>query len=177
MAHRADLWDRLDGADLVVGEHHRHQAGVRPQSCLHLLCCHDAVRGNVQQGDFIALLLQRLEGVEDGVVLELGGDDVLLSLPGTQESGGAEGLVVGLAAAGGEGDLPGVTVQILGKGLTGRRQFLRRPLAGGMETGRVAVYLLKTGHHRGQSRGADSGGGRVIRIDVHGIPPFPIFLL
>ena len=48
------------------------------------------------------------EGEQDGVVLKGGGDDVLFPLAETQPRGGEQGLVVGLAAAGGEDDLPGL---------------------------------------------------------------------
>ena len=40
---------------------------------------------------------------------------------------GTEGLVVRLAAAGGEGDLPGIRMQVPCKDRPGGRQLLRRP--------------------------------------------------
>ena len=42
---------------------------------------------------------------------------------------GTEGLVVRLAAAGGEGDLPGIRMQVPCKDRPGGRQLLRRPLS------------------------------------------------
>ena len=166
-ADGADLGDGLDGADLVVGEHDAHQAGVRPDGLPHLLRRYHAARRDVQQRHLKPLPLQRLEGVEHRVVLKLGGDDVPLPPPGPQGRGGAEGLVIRLAAAGGEGEFPGRRIQIPGKDLPGRRQLLRRLLAWRMETGGVAVDLLKAGGHRRQSRVAEAGGRGVVRINLH----------
>ena len=65
-----------------------------------------------QVGDLIALLLQILGGVEDGVVLDGGGDDVaaLPPLQGHELGHPPQGPVVRLRTAGGEVDLlrPGV---------------------------------------------------------------------
>ena len=101
------------------------------------------------------------------MVLKLRGDDVPLSALCSQGRGRAEGLVVRLAAAGGESDLPGVRVQIPGKDLPGRRQLLRRQLSRRVEAGGVAVDLLEAGGHGRQRRVAEAGGGRVICIDLH----------
>ena len=94
--------DGLDGADLVVGEHDGDETGVGPDGGLHLLRRHDAVFVDRQVGNFAALLLEALEGVEHGVVLEGGGHDVALVLGRAQAHAGTDGLVVPLAAAGGE---------------------------------------------------------------------------
>ena len=67
-ADRTNFCYGLDGADLVVGEHTGHQTGVLPDSSTHLPGRHDAIGRDVQQGHCKALLLQGLEGVEDGVV-------------------------------------------------------------------------------------------------------------
>ena len=56
--------------------------------------------------------------------------------------------------------------------------FLRRLLAGGVETGRVGICFPEAGQHGLQGGFTHSGGGRIVRIDVHTLfPPFPIFLL
>ena len=172
LADLAYLRDGLDGADLVVGKHDAHQAGIRPDGGLHCLRRHDTVRRDIQQSDGKSFLLQGLQGVQDGVVLKLGGDDVLLSLPGAQSRSAAQRLVVRLAAAGGKGDLPGLGIQVPCKNLSGLRQLFRRPLARAVEAGRISVNLLKTGYHSLHCRLADSCGCRIIRINVHRIPPF-----
>ena len=52
-------------------------------------------------------------------MLKGGGDDVLLALALTDAGGGDQSLIVGLAAAGGKGDLPGCAAQTGGHGLPG----------------------------------------------------------
>ena len=121
-ADLADLGDGLDGADLVVGVHDGHQAGLLGDGLGHLLGGNETVFVDVQQGDGKALLLQLLEGVEDGVVLKGGGDDMGLPRAFPHPSGGEDGLVVGLAAAGGEIDLVGTAVEAVGHRLPGPGQ-------------------------------------------------------
>ena len=106
-AHRADLRDGQDGADLVVGVHDGDKAGVLPDGVSHLLSGDGAGGAHVQQLHVEALFFQLLQGVQDSVMLEGGGDDVLLALPLADTGGGDKSLIVGLAAAGGKGDLPG----------------------------------------------------------------------
>ena len=79
-AHLPNFGDGLHRANLVVGVHDGHQTGLRGHGLLHLLGGHHAVFVDVQEGDGKALLLQGLQGVEHGVVLKGGGDDVGLAL-------------------------------------------------------------------------------------------------
>ena len=174
-AQRSDLRDGLDGTDLVIGKHHRHQAGIRPQGLPDRLRRHHTVGRNIQQRNCESLLLQRLEGVEDCMVLKLGGEDMALALPGPQRRAGTQSLNIGLAAAGGKGNLPGGGVQIPGKNLPGLHQLLRRPLTGTVEAGGIGVNALEAGQHRSHGRIADGGGGRMIRVNLHGsFSLFPI---
>ena len=171
-AHGADLLNGQDAADLVVGVHDRHQAGILPDGVGHLPGGDHAVFVDRQQLHLEALLLQLLQGVENGVVLEGGGDDVHLALAAADGGGGKQGLVVGLAAAGGEDDLTGLAVQAPGHGLAALHQQLRRPLAHAVQAGGVAVVLLHGGKHGVQGRPAHPGGGRVICVNSHlYIPP------
>ena len=87
-ADRADLRDGQDGADLVVGVHGGDQAGVRPDGVRHLLGGDGAGGAHRQQLDLKALLLQLFQGVENGVVLKGGGDDVLFALALADAGGG-----------------------------------------------------------------------------------------
>ena len=59
-AGRSDLPNGLYGANLVVGIHNGHQAGVGADSLPHLFRRHQAVFMDVQQGDLETLSLQRL---------------------------------------------------------------------------------------------------------------------
>ena len=141
-AHLADLGDGLHRADLVVGVHHGDQTGLRGDGLLHLLGGHHAVLMDVQKGDGEALLLQGLQGVENGVVLEGGGDDVGLALQLPKGSHRADGLVVRLTAPGGKDHLGGLTAQTLGNASAGLGEGLLGPLARRVEAGGVAVLLL-----------------------------------
>jgi hypothetical protein len=60
---------------------------------------------HVQKRYLKALLFQPLQGMQDGVMLKCGGNDVLFALARAEIGGGGNGLIVGLAAAGGEIDL------------------------------------------------------------------------
>ena len=81
------------------------------------------------------------------MVLKFGGDDVPLSLPGPHGRPGAQGLHIGLTAAGGEGDLPGLSVQVAGEDLPRGGELFRCPLSRCMQTGGIGKNLLETGHH------------------------------
>ena len=164
-AHRADLLDGLDGADLVVGEHDGHEAGVGPDGRLHLVRGDDAVLVDGQVGDLIALLLEALERVEHGVVLEGGGDDVAFALGRAQAGAGADGVVVALAAAGGEVDLLGVRAQQRRHAAPGVTEGFLGPLPQLVEAGGVAPGVLGGLHHDLQGVGAQLGGGRVVSVD------------
>ena len=104
-AERADFGNGLDGADLVVGKHHGHAAGIVPDGGGNILHAHDAVAVHVQQRHRKALLLQLPERMQDSVMLKGGGDQVLFPLARSGAGAGSERLVVALAAAGGEIDL------------------------------------------------------------------------
>ena len=119
LADSADLRNGQDGADLVVGVHGGDQAGVGADGVRYLLGGDGADGAHRQQLDLKAFLFQLFQGVENGVMLKGGGDDVLLALALTDAGGGDQSLIVGLAAAGGKGDLPGCAAQTGGHGLPG----------------------------------------------------------
>ena len=76
--------------------------------------------GAGEEGDVDVAVLERLGGVEDGVVLDAGGDDVGALWWGRVGGDGAEeGEVVALGAAGGEDDLGGAAVEEAGDGVAG----------------------------------------------------------
>ena len=60
---------------------------------------------HIQQRHVKALLTELVERVQHRVVLKFGGYQVLFPLTGAVSGGGDDGLIVGLAAAGGEHDL------------------------------------------------------------------------
>ena len=167
LADGTDFPDGQHGADLVVGEHGGHQAGVLPQSGLDLVGGDVVGVPDIQQGDLEALFFQAVQGVQHRVVLEGGGDDVALALARTQGGGGADGHVVGLGAAGGEVNFPGLAAQVGGDPLTGIFQSLLGLLAEGVQAAGVAVNFGEVGHHRVQCRLGNTGGGGVVSVNSH----------
>ena len=167
----ADLPDGQDGADLVVGVHGGNQAGVGADGVLHLLSGDVVTLPDVQIGDFKALFFQLCQGVQHGVVLKGRGDDVGLAPQFAPAGGGADGLVVGLAAPGGEVNLFRPAVETLSHGLPGLFQGLGGPLAQGVEGGGVAIVLRQIGEHGLEGHRAELGGGGVVGI-YHGETSF-----
>ena len=172
LADRADLPDGLDGADLVVGEHDGHEAGVVADGVGDLLRGDEPVRVHVEQRHLKALLFQALEGVQHGVVLERGGNDVLFALARADVGRGGDGLVVRLAAAGGEGDLPCLGAQTPGYRFARRGERFRRFLAECIKARGVAVPGVEIRQHRVDGRFAHLRGRRVVRIYKHGKSSF-----
>ncbi len=104
MRDPADLRDRLDGPDLVVCGHHRDEDGPVGDRVLDVARVNAAELVDREIGDPAALLLERPAGVENRVVLDRGGDDMVPALPeGCRHP--LDRPVVSLTAAGGKGDL------------------------------------------------------------------------
>src|SRR5262249_6279102 len=99
---RTDRAHRLYGAHLAVGVHDRDTNGVGTDGPLHLVGIDPAVAVHVEVRDIEALRLQPLAGSQDGVVLDLGGDEV--SAP-ARERQSLQTEVVGFRPARGEHDL------------------------------------------------------------------------
>ena len=101
--------------------------------------------------------------MQDGVVLDLGGDEVLalLALVGVHDA--LEGPVVCLGAAGGEEHLVGVGgVDHAGDVLAGLLDGVLRHLAQVVDGAGVAELLREVGEHRLDDLGAARRGGRVV---------------
>ena len=118
-ADGADFGNRQNGADLVVGIHGGHQAGIRPDGVLYLLGGDVVTLTHIQQLNLKAFLFQLFQSVQHGMMFKGSRNNVLLALFLSQTSGGNDGLIVGLAAAGGEDDFPRLAAQALGNGLPG----------------------------------------------------------
>lgn len=141
--------DGLDDAGLVVGEHDGDEFGVGTDGGGEGAGIDDAPGVAGEEGDFDALLGDGLCGVEDGVVLDAGGDEV----EGPGSSGARliedaeDGEVVALGAAGGEDDLGGAAVERFGDGLAGVVDGGTSVLALLMDGAGVAEVLDPEGPH------------------------------
>ena len=171
-AECADLRDGLDRADLVVGIHHRDEAGVRPQRLLDILHRDEAVFVYLQKRYLKALLFQPRKRVQNRVMLERGRDDVLFALPRTEHRGRDERHIVRLAAAGGEGQLPRLAAELPGDRLPRGIERLCRLLPCAVQAGGVAVDLRQIGQHGFDRRAAHFCCRGIVRVNSHGIPPY-----
>ena len=95
--NRGQLRDGLHGADLVVGVHDRHKGGVvghrRPQGVRR----HDAGLVDGQEGRLPPPPGQGFEGVEDCLVLDCAGDEVLSAGRIERLRNAADGEIVALS--------------------------------------------------------------------------------
>ena len=169
LADGADFRDGQHGADLVVGVHGGHQAGVGTDGVLHLLGGDVVIVLHIQIGDLKAFLFQLCQGVQHSVVLKGGGDNVLLALARAEAGGGKNRLIVGLAAAGGEDDLSRLTTQALSNGGPGGVQGFLGLLTHGVQGRGVAVDLVQVGQHGVDGHLRSGGGGRVVGVNSHNV--------
>ena len=128
----------------------------------------EALGGAGEEGDVDVALLERLGGVEDGVVLDAGGDDVRL-LFGCGELGGdgsEEGEIVALGSAGGEDDLGGAAVEQAGDGVAGVVDGGAGELAVLMDGAGVAEVLDPEWAHGLEDLGQERRGGVRVHVDA-----------
>ena len=171
-ADRADLRDGENRADLIVGVHDRDEAGVVADGVTHLPGGDGTGRADRQQLHLEALFFKALERVQNGVVLKGGRKNVAFSFARAEHGGGAQRLIVGLAAAGGEDDLARLAAETGGDPLARVLQRLGGLLPDRMQAGRVSVMRFHVRQHRVDGRAAHFRGGRIVRINGHNIAPF-----
>ena len=105
-------------------------------------------------------------------MLHGGGNDMPLPCRRAVFRPGEDGLIVPLAAPGGEIDLSGARPQLPRNGLPGPAQLRRGLLPQGMDAGGVAVGI-QSGDHRVPGGGADFCGGGVVKVD-HSLAPLSV---
>ena len=160
-----DFRDGIDGADLVVGVHHRYHGGAVGDGVVHPVRLDHTVVIDREIGDLPATVFELLAGVEDGMVLGGGGDDV----PTRFFQGicrAANGRVVGLGPAAGENHLAVTAVEDASDALTGRVQGVTGFLPDGVDAGSVAVQPSEIGQHRLQDALVHGRGAGVVKVDV-----------
>ena len=83
-AHRADLRDGQNGANLVISVHDAHQSRVFPDGLLHLPGGNASQCSHGEKLHLEALGLQLFQGMQNGVMLKGSGDDVPFALSSPQ---------------------------------------------------------------------------------------------
>ena len=158
------LGDGLDAADLVVCVHNGHKASVLADSVGDLLSRDHAVFMHIEERHFKALFFELLERMQNRMMLERGGDYMLLALSCADSRRGNERLIICLAAAGGKGYFIGLAAENLSRLFARLSQRVRRSLSDGMEARRVAVDLVHIRQHRFYCCATRLCCGRVINI-------------
>ncbi len=88
---RRDAGEVLRSADLVVGEHDRHQHRVVAQRALQLVEIDAALRVDRERGHPRAISLQTRDGIEHRLVLGRLGDDVVAPVSRVGGEGALDG--------------------------------------------------------------------------------------
>jgi len=158
-----DLGDRLEGADLVVGVHHRDQCRVRAQRRRDVGRRDAARRIDADDRDVPTEFAQMQRRLHHGRMLD--GTDYDVSFVRQRAGDAEQGQVVGLGRAAGEDDFP--VDRIDQRRDLGSRRGHRppRPQAEGMGRGRIAEVFLDPGAHRGRDLGRDRRGRVVVEVD------------
>ena len=102
-----DFLDGLDGPDLVIAVHDGHQDGLGGDGLGHLGRIHPSQRIHGNGTDLEIQHPQPAEGAQNGVVLDIGGDDMIaFFLVGQGHA--LDGLIDGFRAPGSENDFLGI---------------------------------------------------------------------
>ena len=164
MGQLCHLADGHHGTYLVVHHHNGHQNGIRPQGCFQILYRDPALIVRLKIGHFKALAFQLLHAVENGVVLNGGGDD--MAAPLAVALGGAENSpVVCFRAAGGEKHPVGLCTHGSGHGMPCGFQLPRGINTKVVQCAGVAPGLGHSLHHSLHRLATGTGGGGIVQID------------
>ncbi len=168
-----DLPDRLNRADFVVGVHHGNKCRCLRHRFGDGFGPHDSGFVRLDESDRIAALLKPVSGMENRVMLDFSGDEMIFRKWGGQQ-GSENGEVVAFGSAAGEIDLGKVSVEQGGDPLSGLVEngtgFASLPV----DTGGVAESSAQNGQHFVQHFGGERSGGRIIQVErgfcgIHGV--------
>ena len=148
MRNLCDLGDRLNRADLVVCQHNGDHGGLVADRRPDLLHRNKALAVHADISYREAVALQRLTGVQHGMMLDLAGDDMRSALFAPRVGSTLDRPVVGLAAAGGEIDLARLCAETGCNACARILERNRRLASEAMQAGRVAPLRSEPGLHR-----------------------------
>ena len=160
----ADLFDRLDDARLVVGQHHADQPRLRANGAENLHGVDQAVGARIDLGRGNAVVGQPVGCGKHRRMLDRSGNQVVA---GVQQA--KKGSIVAFGAARGEDDLSRVAAEKLGQGLAGLVHGSAGALALLVDRGGVAVVLHPVRAHGLHHLRQQGCGGIGVHIDsAHG---------
>ena len=159
-----DLGDGLDGPDLVVGVHDADEGGVGGDGPPDVVGVDEAVAVHRHDGDPGTEGLDEAAGLEDGGMLDRGGDDVRGGRVGADHA--LDDLVVRLAAAARQHDLVRVAPEQRRDAAAGRVDRVARGAARPVPARGVAEARVEQGPHGRRHRRRDRRAGVVVEIDA-----------
>ncbi len=157
----ADGFNRLNHAGFVVGHHDADEFCVWLEGGTHFGRIDGAGRAHRQNRNFNAASFGFFSSVQDGVMLDGGGDEVVA---GTQDA--EDGGVIALSAAGGEDDLGGAAVQQSGNLHAGVLDGGAGALAEMVDGGGVAEGFDEERPHGLEHLGEQRRGGVGVHVDA-----------
>ena len=166
-ADLSEFGDRLDRADLVVGEHYRHERGVVAQCRFKLLGTHDPVFVNGQKRDLEPAFFELVQSMQNRVMFYRARYYVLFALALADRSRRNYRLIVRLAAARCEIYLVRLAVE--------RCRYIRAcacervlgKLPGGVQARRIGVAAVEVRQHRFYRRFRHFRRCRVVCVNFH----------
>ena len=170
----ADFFERLDGAELVVGVHDGDENGFGPDGSAQILHIYLSFAIGRQIGDGHALFFEGLAGIEDGFVFDGRGDDVLAGFAGAHSQdwlchNPEDGVIVRFGAAAGKDDFLGAGADQGGHLFAGGFDGGASALARCVDGSGVGKFGGEIGKHGVEHFRLDGRGGVEIEVDaVHG---------
>ena len=161
----ADLGERLQDADLVVGGHHRDEHGLVGDRLAQLVEADEAVAVDAEPRDAPALALEPLERIEHRLVLGCDVTHVIAAVAaGVRRA--LDGEVVRLGRAAGEDDLARRRADERGDlGARALDRFLRLPAERVLAARGLPNSSVKYGSIASRTRRIDRRGGVVVEVD------------
>ena len=161
--------DRLDRADLVVGVHHADDRGVVCERLPQCIGGDNARLVDLEERRAGPALAQGFDRVEDRLVLDVTGHEVMTSAAPERLGDAADGEIVTLGPAAGEDDFGRVGADQGCHGAPGLVDSRFRLLSEVVDARRVAPLVAQRRAHPVGDRRGERGRGVVIQVDaLHG---------
>ncbi len=171
-AERADLLQRLQHADLVVGGHHRDDGGALVDRRGQRREIDETLGVDRQHADAAAFARHRLDAFEHAFMLGRHGDDVIAPQRAVEARGALDREVVGFGRARGEDDLARLGTDQRGDLAASLLHRFRGFAAIGMRRRmRVAELLGEPGQHLLEHAPVDRRRRLVVEIDRRRVGP------